>query len=438
MRRFVGISITVVGLVLACVGLFTALTWQGSHGHHVQADASSSQVIYTNAGVIDLYGRDVTVSMRGAESDTVTAAVGFANDVQAWAQGLPSTVITGLSNATTLKTQLNSGQADQQADLSSSDMWLQVKRGKGSITFDVPVGDPGKIAVIGTSDSGKAPALTLTWATDPMPSWAVPLVVIGGLITLIGGLLVLINVLEARQMARNKAAREEKSEAKKERAAAETQMLPRLGADVVSATREQQQMMTNRGLGAGIVPSVAQSSAFRSRPLAEDDRLRLDNSGDELDADSASRADEGAGSAASESGHAEHEHRAGHEHSEEAEAHQDQEPQEDQHQHPHQEDEHHQGHMDSSAVSGQPSNEAHRRHGRHRHSVQSAASGSEQEPAQEQAEEQTAQAQSAHEQTAEGQTEGRTGEGHVREKMQGKPDAEAAHAENNQKGGSHE
>jgi hypothetical protein len=216
-----------LGLVLLLAGAAGAWAGQQARSTWLPEDSWTATAtvddpglaLVTAPGVLEMRSGPVTVTATG--DGPVVLALGRAEDVEAWLAGAPVTTVTGLASDTELATQdgvagdpaggaaEQPGEADEQPaepsgepadpaqgaedaqalpDPAASDLWVQTASGEREASF-VPDRPDGRWLVLAASD-GTSPApsgLTLTWQRDvDVPGWAVPLIVAGVLVALVG------------------------------------------------------------------------------------------------------------------------------------------------------------------------------------------------------------------------------------------------------------
>ncbi len=308
MRRIASAALATFGLVAALIGVGLMTIW--APGSTVSASVSQPEAAFirTDPGVIDLIGPEVTITAKADADADVTLAFGLSEDVAAWAEGLDVATVTGLKDWDNLDVVVGGddaatpsaspeesaapspsaedAEAPQDVDpniakLADSDMWIQVEQGKGEISVSYRVADTGAMSLIAASSDGKAPELTLEWERSVSNSYAMPIIVIGGLVALIGVLIFVLDSQDRRRSAGRKAARDRRVDRKASRAAAETAVLSQVSSDSAEAEesaegRSEQDAQTGHAFGAGILPASLAAQEFRNRELSDEDRIVLD------------------------------------------------------------------------------------------------------------------------------------------------------------------
>lgn len=245
-----------------------------------------SAFVFTSSGVLNLVNEKVTIDIK-ADADTVVWGIGNSDDVKAYVGDSAAVEIAGFESWDETKLKKHDGKQETIAgdkergakgefDISQSDLWVKSGKAenKAQIEFNAPQGLNRSLVV--STLSGKAPEVTLTW-TQTQSNSAIPWLIIGILVALIGGFLLLG---DNQDRARLKAIRERqmlRREQKLQFAQAQTSVIPAFKGDLASpeTDREIQIKHTDRALGATIVPGTSRAQTWRSRELHPDDRIVL-------------------------------------------------------------------------------------------------------------------------------------------------------------------
>lgn len=336
MRRIASTALATFGIIAIIMGIGFLTFWAPDGTVRAKASAPDAAFITTEPGVLDLIGDDVSIEVEAPDDSDVILAFGVSDDVKAWAEGTNTASVSGLSDWDNLKViQPEAADAsetpapedsatpateDEEADkdfdngedadfdevdpglLAKSDMWLQVEEQEKKADVAYTVGDPGAISLIATTSDGKAPSLTLTWDREVENTLAVPLIIIGGIVTLIGVLLFALDIQENKRRATRLAEREEKFNRRAARSFAATNVMSQVDVndlvaeaeDITNSPRDVQEEKTGKALGAGILPSAAHTQELRNRELSDEDRIVLDQPAESESADSADVASDGA------------------------------------------------------------------------------------------------------------------------------------------------
>lgn len=197
--RWLPITVIITGLVIALLGVASATIWRPSGVVAAKLSPAPTQpVVITRANVLNLLNPNVEVVAKGAADQDVFLAVGRATDVKAWSSTEPALEIKGLSSwkaldttevaGTKAKTEAAKDQTPPATDPRGSDMWVQEVTGKGTATLKWS-DRQGEWALLAATD-GKSPAPTveLRWKVPVSTPWLWPLVIVGIVLLILGGL----------------------------------------------------------------------------------------------------------------------------------------------------------------------------------------------------------------------------------------------------------
>lgn len=289
MRKIAGVLLVSIGVMLAAVTGIHAATFDPEETITLSASGSAQATFaYTAPGVVNLINEKAHVIIEAPQpSGEISWGYGTASDVTAYAGKSGARVISGFASTGTaaamkdIAASADAAKADKQTiaaggfQLAKSDMWLQSGSGKGRVTFDLMVEQDVDRALIATTDSGQAPAITISWVHTKELSSPAPFIVIGVLVALIGVVLLLTDWSEQnRRRAANAHSAKERAH-RAAHAAAETAVLPAYKGDLADPelSREVQGKHTDRAFGAAILPGTSRTAALRGRELADEDRL---------------------------------------------------------------------------------------------------------------------------------------------------------------------
>ena len=193
-RRVLVACLAGVGLVALLVGVGLRTIWLPDD--EVVATAALGDapglVATTAPGLLEARPGPVTVRAEAADGGPVLLAVGRQGDVEAYAEGLDGTTLTGFdeNDYSVVATSRVDGEppAEGQPALENpaeSDLWVQTESGSGSatLTYEPP---PGRWLLLAAGD-GTTPApstLTITWPQEVRTPWSTPLIVLGAVLLL--------------------------------------------------------------------------------------------------------------------------------------------------------------------------------------------------------------------------------------------------------------
>ncbi|WP_434993857.1 hypothetical protein [Arthrobacter sp. Ld5] len=187
------VTIIVAGLLLMLLGIGQRTVWAPAETvtAGVAQDVEAGPVTVIEPGVRgDAAGPvEVTVEADGP----FTLAVGRASDVEAWVGDAAHLSVTGRGEET-LDSAFSDGE-DSVPDPSGSDLWIAEESGDGSLTYRWSEPTQGDWALLLAAD-GEAPAPTrvsVTTPNDQSTPFALPLVIGGALVVVLGIALLLIS-----------------------------------------------------------------------------------------------------------------------------------------------------------------------------------------------------------------------------------------------------
>lgn len=222
-RQGIPIALSALGLIMVIAGLLFATVLRPDSTVTAQAERPETPYETSVSGLLGLVDTKVTVHAE-APGQPIVLALGRDADAQAWIGELPNTQLTGLSSWQVIASTKNDGEmpeanADEFAAdefdqaLAQSDMWLDVKTGKDSLSWDITADDSGLVILAATNGVDPAPKISLTWQRDASSAWIIALTVIGLILLLLG----LVPFL-ALQRTRKEHARTEEARERRQRA----------------------------------------------------------------------------------------------------------------------------------------------------------------------------------------------------------------------------
>jgi hypothetical protein len=189
---------TAVALVL--LGLLTLLAGIGQKTFWAPAETVTATAAPGEAApltVIDqklrtLEGGTVTINVKGEGSFLLAA--GRPDDVDAWVGKTAHNTVTGLSDdKKSLQVKHTGGEASAPSP-AGSDLWVSTENASGELDYTWSAPADGDWSLLLAAD-GKKPApssISMTFPNDTSMPWAVPLMVLGGLLILAGGALLVL------------------------------------------------------------------------------------------------------------------------------------------------------------------------------------------------------------------------------------------------------
>ena len=197
-KKLIVILLAAVGLLLVVLSVLSATVFKPASTISMAAKPAEAEtgVWLTSPGALRIISPEVTVKVTTEGDKKALLAVGHHQDVAAYAAALGSAKIIGASSWETLSTEYQAAtgtdeekKAALEADLLSSDLWLETANSVGELTFKYAAADDSKTLLIASEDLKTLPEVTLTWQRSVSTPLVVPAAVIGGLLVLLAGLL---------------------------------------------------------------------------------------------------------------------------------------------------------------------------------------------------------------------------------------------------------
>lgn len=201
-------------------------------------------VVMTEPGMLEAINPEVTIRAVADEGETVVLAIGRTEDVDAWIGETAHARIVGLTSWDELTVDVfpaseptedatddaTDGATDETADADSeatddtgdsdtgdsgdvaetdpaaspagSDLWIVEAVGTGEVSLDWSA-EPGRWSLIAATDGvGPAPIVQLDWERETPTPWRLPLVALGVIVALAGGIMLVLDRLAVREQRR--------------------------------------------------------------------------------------------------------------------------------------------------------------------------------------------------------------------------------------------
>lgn len=186
MRLKIAAPIMVVGALLVLLGIGQLTFWAPPETvtASVPAGAQSGPVTVIDASAKEADARDVDITVRS--EGQFTLAVGRAADVDAWVGEAAHLRVTG-ADGEGLQTEFADGE-ESVPNPSGSDLWTSEETAEGALTHRWLDPGDGDWSILLAAD-GESPAPTevsITWPNEETTPWAVPLIVAGALLLVLG------------------------------------------------------------------------------------------------------------------------------------------------------------------------------------------------------------------------------------------------------------
>jgi hypothetical protein len=193
LRFKTAVALVLLGLLTLLAGIGQKTFW--APAETVTATASAGQAAPLT--VIDqklrtLEGGTVTIKVKGEGSFLLAA--GRPDDVDAWVGKTAHNTVTGLSDdKKSLQVKHTDGEASAPSP-AGSDLWVSTENASGEMDYTWSAPADGDWSLLLAAD-GKKPApssISMTFPNDTSMPWAVPLMVLGGLLIIAGGALLVL------------------------------------------------------------------------------------------------------------------------------------------------------------------------------------------------------------------------------------------------------
>lgn len=198
MRFKTAVALVLLGLLTLLAGIGQKTIWAPSETFTASApaDAAAAPLTVIDQNLRTAQGGTVKIKIEG--DGNFLLAAGRPDDVDAWVGPTAHNTITGVSED---NKSLHVEHADGDATApnpSGSDLWVSTESASGELEYSWTPPADGEWSLLLASDGTKpAPSsISMTFPNDTSTPWAIPLMVIGGLLVLAGIALV---VLSARK-----------------------------------------------------------------------------------------------------------------------------------------------------------------------------------------------------------------------------------------------
>ncbi|XAS66078.1 hypothetical protein V3C33_11220 [Micrococcaceae bacterium Sec5.7] len=196
LRFKTAVALVLLGLLTLLAGIGQKTIWAPSETFTASApaDAAAAPLTVIDQKLRTLHGGTVEIDIKG-EGNFLLAA-GRPDDVAAWVGKTAHNSVTGVSEDNkSLQVERTDGEATAPSP-AGSDLWVSTENASGELKYNWTPPADGDWSLLLASDGTKpAPSsISMTFPNDTATPWAIPLMVIGGLLMLAGiALLVLKN-----------------------------------------------------------------------------------------------------------------------------------------------------------------------------------------------------------------------------------------------------
>ncbi|MDK1327292.1 hypothetical protein [Arthrobacter sp. zg-Y1143] len=186
MRNKFAVPLIVLGVLLMLVGIGQRTIWAPPETESASAAVSDAKAPVTvlDAELLAGYPDGVEITVR--QDAPFTLAVGRANDVEAWVGEAAANRLEA-ADGDELAAASEQGEA-KTPNPAGSDLWVVEEAGEGELSYDWKAPTEGDWEILlATDGTAAAPGdVTLTWDSDASRPLAVPLIVLGALLAVLG------------------------------------------------------------------------------------------------------------------------------------------------------------------------------------------------------------------------------------------------------------
>ncbi len=209
MRYTLAVILMVVGVVVSGLGLLQKTLWAPSDTitATTQIDGSAPAVI-VDPGMLNLYDTPATLTAQGTGDLTIAQA--RIESIDAWVGDSPAARITGLAAENGLTVEPKEGEAELPNPV-GSDLWEAEVTGTDTVSLDWD-SDPNRTGflIAGSGAPGDVTSVSLSWPNRADTPWAIPLMIAGGAIFVIGLILLFLGRRTAKREANRRQARQDR------------------------------------------------------------------------------------------------------------------------------------------------------------------------------------------------------------------------------------
>ena len=197
MRFKTAVALVLLGLLTLLAGIGQKTIWAPSETFTASAptDAAQAPLTVIDQNLRTLHGGTVKINVKG--EGTFILAAGRPDDVDAWVGKTAHNTVTGVTEGNK-SLQVEHADGDATApNPAGSDLWVSSENASGELDYSWTPPADGEWSLLLASDGTKAApgTVSMTFPNDTATPWAVPLMVIGGLLILAG---IALAVLSAR------------------------------------------------------------------------------------------------------------------------------------------------------------------------------------------------------------------------------------------------
>ncbi|HEY9356429.1 MAG TPA: hypothetical protein VIQ52_09015 [Arthrobacter sp.] len=197
LRFKTAVALVLLGLLTLLAGIGQKTIWAPSETFtaSVPTDAAEAPLTVIDQNLRTLHGGTVKINVKG-DGNFILAA-GRPDDVDAWVAQTAHNTVTGVSEDNkSLQVEHADGEATA-PNPAGSDLWVSSENASGELDYSWTPPADGEWSLLLASDGTKAAPgeVSMTFPNDTSTPWAIPLMVIGGLLILAG---IALAILSAR------------------------------------------------------------------------------------------------------------------------------------------------------------------------------------------------------------------------------------------------
>ncbi|WP_442855339.1 hypothetical protein [Arthrobacter sp. B6] len=197
MRFKTAVALVLLGLLTLLAGIGQKTIWAPSETFtaSVPTDSAEAPLTVIDQNLRTLHGGTVKINIKG-DGNFILAA-GRPDDIDAWVGQAAHNTVTGVAEGNKALQVEHSDGEPTAPNPGGSDLWVSSENASGELDYSWTPPADGEWSLLLASDGTKAApgTVSMTFPNDTSTPWAIPLMVIGGLLILAG---IALAVLSAR------------------------------------------------------------------------------------------------------------------------------------------------------------------------------------------------------------------------------------------------